>query len=473
MTISQLDSALSRYEAAITALEKPKFDVTLDILIFRSSLQPRSPILGLTQKRSPNKVKKEAIDISPFLRGARGEQAFRVSVRKSCILWFFVVLYRTQVERVGILSALIARNAVQSALSDISEIPQEKLIRVIELDSRLREQTEFVIRKVELAEWCASFNPPKEAWWWFPESSSHPLDRFDWLWNVLTLASLTASFSLVGDIVPRFWSGSPGLLGSLGVVFPSVLTLLTAGGVLTQTGRKLIEPVLLKFGIKKYYWEEIKLGLSFILLVSLIGFKSSLPQLAEGFNKWGDGKFNTGDWSSAMSDYQRAISLDPDNAKAHYNLGSLYEVLQDLDKAKTEYKLATQGDLADAYIDLSRLYIKETKYSEAASLLYKAEEEWSKLERNDQYELRKNLGWARLMQKLYAEAENQLGMAIEIDAKPASAHCLLAQALEGRGNSKNAVSEWKICFKFANPRVPEEDAWYGMARKRLLPKGKQ
>jgi hypothetical protein len=86
MTISQLDSALSRYEAAITTLEKPNFDVTLDILIFRSSLQPRSPILGLTQKRSPDTVKKEAIDISPFLRAARGEQAFRVSVRKSCII---------------------------------------------------------------------------------------------------------------------------------------------------------------------------------------------------------------------------------------------------------------------------------------------------------------------------------------------------------------------------------------------------
>jgi tetratricopeptide (TPR) repeat protein len=473
MTISQLDSALSRYEAAITTLEKPKFDVTLDILIFRSSLQPRSPILGLTQKRSPDTVKKEAIDISPFLRGARGEQAFRVSVRKSCILWFFVVLYRTQIERVGILSALIARNAVQSALSDISEIPQEKLIRVIELDSRLREQTEFVIRKVELAEWCASFNPPKEAWWWFPESSSHPLDRFDWLWNILTIASLTASFSLVGDIVPRFWSGTPGLLGSLGVVFPSVLTLLTAGGVLTQTGRKLIEPVLLKFGIKKYYWEEIKFGLSFILLVALIGFKSSLPQLADCFNKWGIEKFNNGDWSSALSDYQRAISLDPDNAKAHYSLGSLYEALQDLEKAKTEYKLATQGDLADAYIDLSRLYIKEKKYSEAASLLYKAQENWSKLERNDQYKLKKNLGWVLFEQKLYAEAENYLEMAIKIDAKPASAHCLLAQVLDARGNYQKAVPEWNICFDFANPRVPDEDAWYGMARKRLLPKGKQ
>jgi len=473
MTISQLDSALSRYEAAITTLEKPKFDVTLDILIFRSSLPPISPILGLTKKRSANKVKKEAIDISPFLRGARGEQAFRGSVRKSCILWFFVVLYRTQVERVGILSALIARNAVQSALTDISQIPQEKLIRVIELDSRLKEQTEFVIRKVELAEWCASFNPPKDAWWWFPESSSHPLDRFDWLWNILTIASLTASFSLVGDIVPRFLTGSPSLLGSLGVAFPSVLTLLTAGGVLTQTGRKLIEPVLLKFGIKKYYWEEIKFGLSFILLVALIGFKSSLPQLADCFNKWGDGKFNTGDWSSAISDYQRAISLDPDNVQAHHKLGRIYEGLQDLDKAKAEYRLAVQGVSSEALSELSRFYIQGNKYSEAVSLLHEAEENWLNLEPKVHYELRKNFGWARLMQKRYAAAETELKIAIKIDNNRASAHCLLAQVLEGKGNPKLARSEWEICFDFANPKWPEEDVWYGMARQRLLPKGEQ
>ncbi len=39
---------------------------------------------GLTQKRSPNPLKKGAIDFPPFLRGARGDQGLKVSVRKSC-----------------------------------------------------------------------------------------------------------------------------------------------------------------------------------------------------------------------------------------------------------------------------------------------------------------------------------------------------------------------------------------------------
>jgi predicted ATPase/signal transduction histidine kinase len=39
--------------------------------------------LGLTHKRSPNPLKKLALNISPFLRGVRGDRGFRFSMRKS------------------------------------------------------------------------------------------------------------------------------------------------------------------------------------------------------------------------------------------------------------------------------------------------------------------------------------------------------------------------------------------------------
>ncbi|MDB9412513.1 tetratricopeptide repeat protein [Microcystis aeruginosa] len=41
--------------------------------------------------------------------------------------------------------------------------------------------------------------------------------------------------------------------------------------------------------------------------------------------------------SSAEEDYQRALSLNPDDAEAHFNLGLLYEELQDFDLARKEY----------------------------------------------------------------------------------------------------------------------------------------
>jgi tetratricopeptide (TPR) repeat protein len=360
-------------------------------------------------------------------------------------------------------------------LTDVTQIPEANLIAVILLDSRLKKQAELITQTVELVNWRASFNPPNDYWWWFLETPTHRLDHFDWGWNALTVASLTASLSLVVDISSRFVSGDPGFLGSFAVISQAALTLLTAGGVLTEAGRNGIEKILSRLGIKKYLWQEVKLSLSGVLLLSLVGFRASLPLISSYFNEQGLDNYIEGDWSSAQSDYERALSLDPDNAEAHYNLGRLYEDLQELDKAMTQYRLAAQGGLDAAYNDLGRIYIQNEKYSQAASLLLKGLEIVQEGDAQTQYALLKNLGWARLKQGRYADAETHLREAIELDKTlkqtPAAAHCLLAQVLEEDKEKKkdldNALKEWEICLGYANIRNPEEDAWYGMASKRL------
>ncbi|NEQ85288.1 MAG: tetratricopeptide repeat protein, partial [Moorea sp. SIO2I5] len=140
---------------------------------------------------------------------------------------------------------------------------------------------------------------------------------------------------------------------------------------LTKAGRTGVEEIISRLGIPKYLWQEVKLGLSGVLLLFLIGFRASLPLISGYFNEQGLKNYDNGDWSSAQSDYERALSLNPDNADAHYNLGSLYEDLQELDKARTQYRLAAQGGLDAAYNNLGRLYIIDKKYSEAVSLLLK------------------------------------------------------------------------------------------------------
>jgi Tfp pilus assembly protein PilF len=369
----------------------------------------------------------------------------------------------------AILGVLLARDAVRVALADITEIPQEKLLFITELDSCLKKQSRLIAQAIQLCDWCASFNPPKESWWWFFEAPSHRLDRFDWVWNTLTVTSLTASISLVVDISSRFLTGQPGFFGSLAVISPSVLTLLTAGGVLTEAGRTGIEKALSRLGVKYYLWQEVKLGLSGLLLLSLIAFRASLPQISGYFNQRGLYNYTTGDWASAQSDYERALSLDSENAEAHYNLGRLAEDLNDLDKARTQYRLAAQSGLGAAYNDLGRLYIQEKKFSEAVFLLLKLKEmDQVQTDRKLNYALLKNLGWARLGQQRYIEAENHLREAIALDKFRASAHCLLAQVLEGKRDSKSAIKEWETCLGYANPHDdPQEDTWVQMARQRL------
>jgi tetratricopeptide (TPR) repeat protein len=169
--------------------------------------------------------------------------------------------------------------------------------------------------------------------------------------------------------------------------------------------------------------------------------------------------------TSAQSDYVRAIKLNPDYVEAHYNLGVLYEDLQQMDRAQTEYLAAVQGGLAAAHNNLARLNILDENYSAAIPLLKKG----LLLTTDNQirYDLYKNLGWARLEQARHDEAIADLQSAIDLSPKGAPAHCLLAQALEGRDDQTGAQEEWKMCQTYADPLKPDEDKWIGMARERL------
>ncbi|NEO22481.1 MULTISPECIES: tetratricopeptide repeat protein [unclassified Moorena] len=391
----------------------------------------------------------------------------------------------------AILRVLIARNIVHEKFADIAHISKDKLIKLIELDSRLKKQAGLITQTVQLADLRIIFHPPKDYWWWFLEAPTHPRDHLDWFWNAGTVALLTASVSLVVDISSRFLSTSPGFLGSFAVISQSALTLLTAGGILTKAGRTGIEDIQLRLGIKKYLWQEVKLGLSGVLLISLIGFRASLPLISDYVNEKGVKNYDDGDWSSAQSNYERALSLNPDNADAHYNLGRIYEDLQDFKKARTQYRLAAQGGLDAAYNELGRLYIQDKKYSQAVSLLLTGLENMQeediqnkllktediKIQNDTQYALLKNLGWARLKQGRYADAETYLRDAIELDKileeefkqTPAAAHCLLAQVIENKPEKDpdNALAEWKICLRYTDIRNPDEDIWVGMARERI------
>ncbi|NEO15428.1 MULTISPECIES: tetratricopeptide repeat protein [unclassified Moorena] len=374
----------------------------------------------------------------------------------------------------AILRVLIARNIVHEKFADIAHISKDKLIKLVELDSRLKKQAGLITQTVQLADLRTSFHPPKDYWWWFLEAPTHRLDYLDWLWNAVTVTSLTASVSLVVDISSRFLTTSLGFIGSFAVISQSALTLFTAGGILTKAGRTGVEEIISRLGIPKYLWQEVKLVLSGVLLLSLIGFRASLPLISGYVNERGLDNYLEGDWSSAQSNYERALSLNPDNAEAHYNLGSLYEDLQELDKARTQYRLAAQGGLDAAYNELGRLYIQDKKYSQAVSLLLKGLDTVTETDTETKYALLKNLGWARLKKGRYADAETYLREAIELDKilqqkfnqTPAAAHCLLAQVMEKK-DPENALAEWEICLGYADVRNPDEDTWVGMARERV------
>ena len=388
----------------------------------------------------------------------------------------------TKVSEEQILRVLTQRDRVHKFLRDTSDISEHILIKLFFLDTRLKKQANKINQQIQLADWRASLEVPTTFWWWFLQDENHRLDQFDWLWNALTIASLTASVSLVVDISTRFLSGGTSLISSFAIISQSVLTLLTAGGVLTQAGRIGVEKLLLSVGIKTALWQETKLGISALLLFSLIIFKVSLPKIAEKYNQQALIDYETQNWDNAISNYQKSINLDADNAKAHRQLGLIYEQLQDLDKAQSEYRLAAQGNLLIAYSDLARLYLLQNKPAEAVSLLYvvqtqaKADQKLTVEDNFLLYNLHKNLGWARFQQQRYAEAQEELEKAIAFHKKLPSvnnykkngaAYCLLAQVFENLKNLEKANIQWELCIANGNNRLPEVDGWKAIARQRL------
>jgi len=442
MSISRFDRVLERYEAKLIALEQASptssEDQVLEVLVARdavhTALAAKNPNIHRLVQRAPQE----------------GTLSY----------WFARIIGRKRPEILP---------TVHPSL-EIS-VSIDSLRTLIQLDGRLKKQAHLITGLVNLVDWRASLNPPADVWWWFFETPARPhtLDRFDWLWNMFTFMSLIIASTLGADILLRFSSIAPDTLGVLAIIVDVMITAMIAGGTLTHAGRGVIERLLALLNIPKYFWLEARFASAGLLLLGLLAFRLALPQFAVYYNNQGFNNYRAGQWTSAQLDYDRAIKLYPDYPEAHYNYGLLYEDLADFGHARAEYQLAVQGGLVAAYNNLARLHILEENNFAAVPLLLTG----LSLTQDDtvKYDLYKNLGWVRLDQARYAEAEIYLGQAIDLANERAPAHCLLAQVLESQDDTASALVEWNNCLKYADGRNPDEDTWIGIARQRLATEG--
>ena len=395
--------------------------------------------------------------------------------------------------RGDILAVLNARDAVQVALKEEKSIPNNWLEKVIELDAALQKNAGLITKVIgtqELANWRSSLHPPAEAWWWSLEKIAppHKWDRFDWFWKGFTVVGWTANLSLLVNIASRFLGGGVGLAGAatVTVTLPSIVKLLQASIELTKADEEGFDELFNKVKIPQHFRQEAKLASTLMMSGFLISLWLALPSISQLYNKDGvRNHYQDGKLGEAEQKYLRAISLDADNVEAHFNLGDLYEDWQQFKKAKEQYQIAVAGDFPQAYNNLGRLYIRDKKYSQAASLLRQGLSlaNQDKIAPEDRYSFLKNLGWVRFKQKRYSEAQGYLEGAISIannpKAKdyipnPGAAHCLLAQVLEKLEEQKkstllkpNTKQQWQKCAQLGSVVNPDEDEWLHLAKKRL------
>ncbi|MEM9153127.1 MAG: tetratricopeptide repeat protein, partial [Cyanobacteria bacterium P01_F01_bin.3] len=338
-----------------------------------------------------------------------------------------VVLGQPSYPQKAILEVLLARDAIQTVLKD-GTLTAADLLRLDDLDAQLKTYETEISKASDLVRWRDIYQPDSEAWWWHPTASdAAQRNRYDWLWNGLSIVFLTVSASLILNTASRFWSGGIASAGTLAVAAQSVLTLIVGKGALTESGRKAWEQTLKRRGIPEYHWQEWSCGAAGVVLLGVAGIHGSMPWFATWYNDWGLKDYENDRLASALQNYQVALNLSPDYGEAYYNLGVLYEDLQQQDDAIEAYQfvvergpevIETQTWLK-ANNNLGRLYILQEDYRAAVDFLLRGTDEVLKdtAEPNLEfakvkYRLLKNLGWARFEQKRYLDAETNLDDAI-------------------------------------------------------------
>jgi tetratricopeptide (TPR) repeat protein len=175
-----------------------------------------------------------------------------------------------------------------------------------------------------------------------------------------------------------------------------------------------------------------------------------------------------GNLKAAIGDFQFALRLNSGYSEAHYNLANAYEDIPDYDKALDQYQQAIDVDptFYHAYNNLSRLYIMRRRDYEAALRLLDRAMSLHPREASVQYTLYKNYGWANLRLGQFGQAETYLRLAVRLDSRRGSAHCLLAELLATQGKTADARTEWESCLAYSDQEEVEPE-WRHEAQEHL------
>ena len=133
----------------------------------------------------------------------------------------------------------------------------------------------------------------------------------------------------------------------------------------------------------------MKLQSSRIMMFVLIGvlflsISSVYAETAEEYFQRGLANDNQGNYDQAISDYTKAIEIDPNLPGVYFNRGSIYDNQGNLPQAISDYTKAIEIDpnYVSAYYDRANVYYKLKEYDlawvdvhKAESLGYKADKE--------------------------------------------------------------------------------------------------
>jgi tetratricopeptide (TPR) repeat protein len=250
-----------------------------------------------------------------------------------------------------VLRILRSRDLIQSAVANSSQLDDEYLAKLVELDLELKQKSRLICSAEHLDQLRQSLEPSKSAWWWYLESSSvtpnpsrsKPLsERFDWLWNVGTVTCLVIATSFITQTAKAFSTEGFDFLGTLTTIGQGAGLAFIAGGALTDKGKQVVSQVLSSVKVPPSLHAEATFGASLMLLGAAYSFNQNLNLVGNWYFDRAQHHENQGEWSQAFKSYKRALNFAPDDYKTQIAVGFLYERLGNFDQAIEASKYKTK-----------------------------------------------------------------------------------------------------------------------------------
>ncbi|MCE2402400.1 tetratricopeptide repeat protein [Candidatus Poribacteria bacterium] len=118
--------------------------------------------------------------------------------------------------------------------------------------------------------------------------------------------------------------------------------------------------------------------LSIFIILTLIGCASHDTTSVQAYNQFAIKAAQAGLWNEAIFRWKQAVSIDPDNAATHNNLGVGYEALGKITEAVSAYQRATELDPESKYYRINyrrcRLHIRRSGTDSEETLPESSEE---------------------------------------------------------------------------------------------------
>ena len=168
-------------------------------------------------------------------------------------------------------------------------------------------------------------------------------------------------------------------------------------------------------------------------------------------------------FDQAIEAYQRAITIRPHYADAHVGLGDARAAKGEHEAAIAHYQKALSLDPLNARVQfaLGKIYYTEK------GLYYEAVGAYKKAIELDQYFLEARMGLGEIYEEkgLYKDAVLEYKKVIEVEAKHTAAHYNLAMAYE-KLDPREAIAQWDRYIGIASTIATEKE-WVDVARQHL------